>query len=172
MCVCVCVCVTQYPSWWLAALAKPFSAEGGWSPASVLWPGHETPCRGSHRAHNPPLDLNATMHFPLTTDQRPGEGAGGGMKDRKEKNKQLLIWVRRNIKPLSCSHIDITVLFNQLNRCTFTAIQEIQHGRLNTSHISNCDGHREMYWRRQQCISFLFAAPVLSASVMNAREVG
>lgn len=66
------MCVTLYPSWWPAAPVRPFSAARERSQAAGLWPGHETPRRGSRRAHSPPLDLGTTLHFSLTRDLQPG----------------------------------------------------------------------------------------------------
>ena len=72
--------VTRCPSWSPAASARPLSAAGGGSQATELWPGHETPRRGSHRAQSPPQASAATLHFQLTRGWRPG----GGPKDREE----------------------------------------------------------------------------------------
>lgn len=74
--VCVqCVFVTLNPNWSLEAAARLVSAPGGWQQVTELWPGHETPHRGSHLACSPPpLDLAAIAHFPLTRGWRPGGG--------------------------------------------------------------------------------------------------
>lgn len=71
-----CVGVTLFPSWTPASPVKSFSAPGGGSQAALLWPGHETPRRGSHQPHSNPQDFGATLHFQQTRDWRPGGGAG------------------------------------------------------------------------------------------------
>lgn len=66
------MCLTLYPSLSPEAPAMTFSAAGGGGQAAGLWPGNETPRRGSHQAQSPLLDFGATLHFLLTRDWRPG----------------------------------------------------------------------------------------------------
>lgn len=124
--------VTQYPSWLPATSARSFSAEGAGSQAAGLWPVHETPHRGSHRAHSPPLDSGATMHFLLTRDQSPG-GRGGGRRKEGRKETVITITYHEAFKLLS-HHMWI--------HCTFLLAASYTELRGSNS-VKNSDGNRE-----------------------------